>query len=96
MPDNMLESLGGCLRVCVVSCSGLTELVFVSHVINPCHFYIRRYSQKKEAFALQKKLENFCCNKSSYLLPSDILELGKWLISKGLHSLKYYLAIYIP
>ncbi|XP_064265379.1 RING finger protein 17 isoform X3 [Passer domesticus] len=55
---------------------GLTELVLVSHVINPCHFYIRRYSQKKEAFALQTKLENFCCSKSSYLLPSDILELG--------------------
>ncbi|KAJ7426534.1 RING finger protein 17 [Willisornis vidua] len=56
--------------------SGLTELVFVSHVIDPCHFYIRRYSQRKEALALQKKLENFCCNKNSYLLPSDILELG--------------------
>nr|XP_026646513.1 RING finger protein 17 [Zonotrichia albicollis] len=54
----------------------LTELVLVSHVINPCHFYVRRYSQKKEAFALQTKLENFCCSKSSYLLPSDILELG--------------------
>uniref|UniRef100_A0A674GC16 RING finger protein 17 n=1 Tax=Taeniopygia guttata TaxID=59729 RepID=A0A674GC16_TAEGU len=55
---------------------GLTELVLVSHVINPCHFYIRRYSQKKEAFALQMKLESFCCSKSSYLLPSDTLELG--------------------
>ncbi|KAM6416644.1 LOW QUALITY PROTEIN: RING finger protein 17 [Pluvialis apricaria] len=53
-----------------------TELVFVSHVINPCHFYIRRYSQKKEAGVLEKKLENFCCNKNSYLLPSDVLELG--------------------
>ncbi|KAM7031334.1 RING finger protein 17 [Passerculus sandwichensis] len=57
-------------------CLSLTELVLVSHVINPCHFYVRRYSQKKEAFALQTKLENFCCSKSSYLLPSDILELG--------------------
>ncbi|KAM7130860.1 RING finger protein 17 [Ciconia maguari] len=53
-----------------------TELVFVSHVINPCHFYIRRYSQKKEAGFLEKKLKNFCCSKSSYLLPSDVLELG--------------------
>lgn len=79
-----------------MSYSGLTELVLVSHVINPCHFYIRRYSQKKEAFALQMKLESFCCSKSSCLLPSDILELGKWLISKGLHRLKYYLAIYLP
>ncbi|XP_074938838.1 RING finger protein 17 [Phalacrocorax aristotelis] len=53
-----------------------TELVFVSHVINPCHFYIRRYSQKKEAGVLEKKLKDFCCSKSSYLLPSDVLELG--------------------
>lgn len=68
-----------------MSYSGSTELVFVSHVINPCHFYIRRYSQKKEAGILEKKLKNFCCNKSSYLLPSDVLELGKLLISKGLH-----------
>ncbi|KFZ48014.1 RING finger protein 17, partial [Antrostomus carolinensis] len=58
------------------SCVCSTELVFVSHVINPCHFYIRRYSQKKEAGVLEKKLENFCCNTSSYLLPSDVLELG--------------------
>ncbi|KAM6384359.1 RING finger protein 17 [Alca torda] len=53
-----------------------TELVIVSHVINPCHFYIRRYSQKKEAGVLEKKLKNFCCSKSSYLLPSDVLQLG--------------------
>ncbi|NWH48346.1 RNF17 protein, partial [Fregata magnificens] len=56
--------------------AGSTELVFVSHVINPCHFYIRRYSQKKEAGVLEKKLKNFCCNESSCLLPSDVLELG--------------------
>ncbi|XP_063186755.1 RING finger protein 17 [Chroicocephalus ridibundus] len=56
--------------------AGWTELVIVSHVINPCHFYIRRYSQKKEAGVLEKKLKNFCCNKSSYLLPSDVLQLG--------------------
>ncbi|KFW12248.1 RING finger protein 17, partial [Fulmarus glacialis] len=62
--------------ICFMSYSGATELVFVSHVINPCHFYIRRYSQKKEAGVLEKKLKNFCCNKSSYLLPSDVLELG--------------------
>ncbi|KFP35335.1 RING finger protein 17, partial [Chlamydotis macqueenii] len=53
-----------------------TELVFVSHVINPCHFYIRGYSKKKEAVILEEKLKNFCCQESSYLLPSDVLELG--------------------
>ncbi|KAM6341332.1 RING finger protein 17 [Podargus strigoides] len=53
-----------------------SELVFVSHVINPCHFYIQRYSQKNEARALEKKLKDFGCNKSLYLLPSDVLEIG--------------------
>ncbi|XP_066169128.1 RING finger protein 17 [Sylvia atricapilla] len=70
MPDVIIE------EILEDDMEGLTELVFVSHVINPCHFYIRRYSQKKEAFALQKKLENFCSSSSSYLLPSDILEIG--------------------
>ncbi|XP_009707104.1 PREDICTED: RING finger protein 17, partial [Cariama cristata] len=56
--------------------AGLRELVFVSHVINPCHFYIRRYSQRKEAGVLQEKLKDFCCNRSLPLLPSDVLELG--------------------
>lgn len=73
-----LESLGQCLTsVVFLSCSGSTELVFVSHVVNPCHFYIRRYSQKKEGVFLEEKLNNFCCSKSSNLLPSDVLELGK-------------------
>ncbi|XP_030417159.1 RING finger protein 17 [Gopherus evgoodei] len=55
---------------------GSPELVFVSHVINPCHFYIRRYSQRKTAIFVEKKLSHFCSSKSSYLSPSDILELG--------------------
>uniref|UniRef100_A0A8C3RQI7 RING finger protein 17 n=1 Tax=Chelydra serpentina TaxID=8475 RepID=A0A8C3RQI7_CHESE len=56
--------------------AGSPELVFVSHVINPCHFYIRRYSQRKTAIFLEEKLSHFCSSKSSYLSPSDILELG--------------------
>uniref|UniRef100_A0A2K6ATJ2 RING finger protein 17 n=1 Tax=Macaca nemestrina TaxID=9545 RepID=A0A2K6ATJ2_MACNE len=51
------------------------ELVFVSHVIDPCHFYIRKYSQIKDAKVLEKKVNEFC-NRSSHLDPSDILELG--------------------
>ncbi|XP_035182685.1 RING finger protein 17 [Oxyura jamaicensis] len=63
--------------------AGSTELVFVSHVVNPCHFYIRRYSQKKEGVFLEEKLNNFCCSKSSYLLPSDVLELGVRIFIKS-------------
>uniref|UniRef100_F6SSE7 Ring finger protein 17 n=1 Tax=Callithrix jacchus TaxID=9483 RepID=F6SSE7_CALJA len=51
------------------------ELVFVSHVIDPCHFYIRKYSQIKDAKVLEKKVNEFC-NRSSHLDPSDVLELG--------------------
>ncbi|XP_037232429.1 RING finger protein 17 [Falco rusticolus] len=64
-----------------VACS--TEAVFVSHVINPCHFYVQKYSQKNEARILEKKLKRFCCNKSSYLLPSDVLELGARIFIKS-------------
>ncbi|XP_067569967.1 RING finger protein 17 isoform X3 [Pseudorca crassidens] len=55
--------------------AGSPELVFVSHVIHPCHFYIRKYSQIKDATVLEKKVNEFC-SKSVYLDPSDILELG--------------------
>ncbi|XP_032063300.1 RING finger protein 17 [Aythya fuligula] len=63
--------------------AGSTELVFVSHVVNPCHFYIRRYSQKKEGAFLEEKLNKFCCCKSSYFLPSDVLELGVEIFIKS-------------
>ncbi|KAI4538854.1 hypothetical protein MG293_011121, partial [Ovis ammon polii] len=51
------------------------ELVFVSHVIHPCHFYIRKYSQIKDATVLERKVNQFC-NKNLHLDPSDVLELG--------------------
>ncbi|KAL6033356.1 hypothetical protein STEG23_002323, partial [Scotinomys teguina] len=59
----------------VGSKAGCPELVFVSHVIHPCHFYVRRYSQIKDATVLEKKVKQVC-NKSLPLDPSDILELG--------------------
>ncbi|KAL1780761.1 RING finger protein 17 [Sigmodon hispidus] len=51
------------------------ELVFVSHVMHPCHFYVRKYSQIKDITLLEKKMKQVC-NKSLHLDPSDILELG--------------------
>ncbi|XP_058275250.1 RING finger protein 17 isoform X3 [Hirundo rustica] len=69
MPDVIIE------EILEDDMEGLTELVFVSHVINPCHFYIRRYSQKKEAFALQKKLENFCASARTFIKHKDT---GMW------------------
>ncbi|KAJ7320164.1 hypothetical protein JRQ81_019675 [Phrynocephalus forsythii] len=50
------------------------ELVVVSCVVNPCHFYVRKVSQKKTEVYLERILRRFCNKKSSS--PSDILELG--------------------
>uniref|UniRef100_A0A8D0C1J0 Ring finger protein 17 n=1 Tax=Salvator merianae TaxID=96440 RepID=A0A8D0C1J0_SALMN len=50
------------------------ELVFVSSVVNPCHFYVRKASQKKVAVYIEKILKQFCANKKSS--PNDVLELG--------------------
>ncbi|XP_031218420.1 RING finger protein 17 isoform X4 [Mastomys coucha] len=55
--------------------AGCPELVFVSHVIHPCHFYVRKYSQIKDATILEKKMKQVS-SKSLHLDPSDILELG--------------------
>lgn len=55
----------------------------MTHVVHPCHFYVRRCSRKKEAKVLEKKLKNFSCG-SPRLLPSDILELGKLMIPDSL------------
>ncbi|XP_021092053.1 RING finger protein 17 isoform X1 [Heterocephalus glaber] len=54
--------------------AGSPELVFVSHVIHPCHFYVQKYSQVKDITVLEKV--NQICNKSLHLDPSDVLELG--------------------
>ncbi|XP_053419760.1 RING finger protein 17 isoform X1 [Nycticebus coucang] len=61
------------------------ELVFVSHVIHPCHFYIRKYSQIKDATLLEKKVNEFC-NKSLHLDPSDILELGATIFVNSIEN----------
>ncbi|KAF7251076.1 RING finger protein 17 [Varanus komodoensis] len=58
-----------------------TELVFVSCVVNPCHFYVRKVSQKKTAVHLEKMLRSFCSTTNTS--PSDILELGTRIFVKS-------------
>ncbi|XP_077197751.1 RING finger protein 17 isoform X2 [Paroedura picta] len=57
------------------------ELVFVSCVINPCHFYVRMLSQKKMLIHLEKMLKQFCNSKTTS--PTDILELGARVFVKS-------------
>ncbi|XP_058293742.1 RING finger protein 17 isoform X5 [Hylobates moloch] len=65
--------------------AGSAELVFVSHVIDPCHFYIRKYSKIKDAKVLEKKVNEFC-SRSSHLDPSDILELGARVFANSIKN----------
>ncbi|XP_062983147.1 RING finger protein 17 [Elgaria multicarinata webbii] len=58
-----------------------TELVIVSCVLNPSHFYVRKVSQKKTAVHLEKMLKLFCTKKSSS--PSDVLEIGTGIFVKS-------------
>ncbi|XP_054830421.1 RING finger protein 17 [Eublepharis macularius] len=57
------------------------ELVFVSCVVNPCHFYVRMLSQKKMLVHLEKILKQFCNTKNTS--PTDILELGARVFVKS-------------
>ncbi|XP_026530792.1 RING finger protein 17 [Notechis scutatus] len=57
------------------------EYVIVSCVINPCHFYVRKVSQKKTAIYLEKVLKYYCRN--NYLSPIDVLELGTRILVKS-------------
>ncbi|XP_077014883.1 RING finger protein 17 [Tamandua tetradactyla] len=61
------------------------ELVFVSHVIHPCRFYVRKYSQRKDATVLEKKVNQYC-NKGLPLSPSDILELGSRIFVNSIEN----------
>ncbi|XP_015284965.1 PREDICTED: RING finger protein 17 [Gekko japonicus] len=57
------------------------ELVLVSCVIHPCHFYVRMLSQKKMLIHLEKILKQFCNSKNTS--PTDILELGARVFVKS-------------
>ncbi|KAJ1113733.1 hypothetical protein NDU88_001975 [Pleurodeles waltl] len=56
--------------------AGGQELVFVTHVVNPCHFYIQRYSKKKTANELDQILALYCTTNCSPS-PNDVLALGE-------------------
>ncbi|XP_043929225.1 RING finger protein 17 isoform X2 [Protopterus annectens] len=56
--------------------TGFPELVDVSYVINPCHFYVRKYSERKKAHLLTGKLNQFCSGAAS-CKPDDVLTLGE-------------------
>uniref|UniRef100_W5MXT7 Ring finger protein 17 n=1 Tax=Lepisosteus oculatus TaxID=7918 RepID=W5MXT7_LEPOC len=58
------------------------EWVFVTHVVNPSHFYVRRVAETKAAASLAKKIRLFCDDEKTFLNPDDVLELGTLIFVK--------------
>ncbi|XP_041440506.1 RING finger protein 17 isoform X2 [Xenopus laevis] len=54
---------------------GSSELVNLVYVVNPCHFYVRRYSQTKQAVILDKILKTL--SNKDRANPTDLLVLGE-------------------
>uniref|UniRef100_UPI00398EDE7B RING finger protein 17 isoform X2 n=1 Tax=Pristiophorus japonicus TaxID=55135 RepID=UPI00398EDE7B len=63
--------------------AGFQGLVSVSHVINPCHFYVQKSSEKKKAAILAAEADNLCRSMDLQKWPAAALELGERIIVKS-------------
>ncbi|XP_041054619.1 RING finger protein 17-like [Carcharodon carcharias] len=60
--------------------AGFQGLVSVSHVINPCHFYVQKSSEKKKAVALAAEADNLSRSVELQKSPAAVLEFGERVI----------------
>ncbi|XP_061749993.1 RING finger protein 17 isoform X2 [Nerophis ophidion] len=65
----------------------VNQLVVVTHVVNPCHFYVHYVAEKWESDLLSKKINNFCARDDSYFTFSDRVESGSVIFAKGKEDL---------
>ncbi|XP_067889802.1 RING finger protein 17 [Heterodontus francisci] len=63
--------------------AGFQGLVSVSHVINPCHFYVQKSSEKKKAVILAAEADNLSRSMELEKSPATALELGERIIVKS-------------
>ncbi|MFT7815780.1 RING finger protein 17 [Arapaima gigas] len=52
------------------------EWVFVTHVVNPNHFYVRRVAEKKAGALLSKKINSLCSEETALFTAHDVLQTG--------------------
>lgn len=57
------------------------EWVFVTHVANPNHFYIRRVAEKRAGVLLARKINTFCSGERGFFVSDDDLVTGNMKIS---------------
>ncbi|XP_078259334.1 RING finger protein 17 [Rhinoraja longicauda] len=63
--------------------AGFRGLVSVSHVINPCHFYVQKSSEKKKAAILAAEAGKLCRSMDMQKCPASVLELDEKIIVKS-------------
>nr|XP_061825076.1 RING finger protein 17-like isoform X1 [Nerophis lumbriciformis] len=65
----------------------VNQLVVVTHVVNPCHFYVQYMAEKWESDRLSRKINNFCARDYSMFTFSDRVESGSIIFAKGKEDL---------
>ncbi|XP_051882620.1 RING finger protein 17 [Pristis pectinata] len=63
--------------------AGFQGLVSVSHVINPCHFYVQKSSEKQKAALLAAEADNLYRSMDMQNCPAAVLELDERIIVKS-------------
>ncbi|KAM9347789.1 LOW QUALITY PROTEIN: RING finger protein 17 [Symphorus nematophorus] len=58
------------------------QWVVVTQVVNPSHFYVRYVAEKRENEVLSKKINEICCQDSSFFTSSDTVETGSIVFAK--------------
>nr|XP_057938997.1 RING finger protein 17 isoform X3 [Doryrhamphus excisus] len=61
----------------------VSQLVVVTHVVNPCHFYVRYVAETWEHGLLSKKVNHFCARDGSRFTSGDTVETDSVIFAKG-------------
>ncbi|XP_057707623.1 RING finger protein 17 isoform X1 [Corythoichthys intestinalis] len=57
--------------------------VVVTHVVNPTHFYVCSWAEKRESDVLSKKINTFCNQNISFFSATDEVQAGSLILAKG-------------
>ncbi|XP_036401470.1 RING finger protein 17 [Megalops cyprinoides] len=58
------------------------EWVFVTHVVNPNHFYIRHVAENRAGALLSKKINGLCSGERGLFAPGDVVETGSMMFMR--------------
>ncbi|XP_034002342.1 RING finger protein 17 isoform X2 [Trematomus bernacchii] len=65
----------------------LLQMVIVTHVVNPSHFYVRYVAENSESENLSEKINVFCSRHSCHFTSSDTVENGSLIFVKSKEGL---------